>query len=492
MDGIMSVPCEFKVDNFTTDIAKVTLKVYHNGLNLNNSFFDDDCFENSKESFKNKPIVGNIIYEEDGTKHWGGHNLEESPQGVIIESNNYHVEFDEDMDRTYVIVDGVIFKDYCPDAYELLKQQDQTDVSMEVLPIDYYKDDDGILHIKQFRLLCVTIIDSNPAMEGANIKMFSTVTDKQLESFAEKFSVMIEKANKLVEGGKLMGREEVISKFSYLEGNEKYTEIIENEEMSVEDLEKALFELSASQKEFAIREVLSQYTVVKTDWEGYTYEMNKYNLQDVVGDIVIIYATEDHKTYGVPFNMVGDKATLNLDDKKRYVRGDWREYQEGDSEPIDMIKLSEDKIKEVANDYIEKLKSSFVATETEEYKELKEQFDTLTTEKESLASEIEELRQFKAEKDLEVRVKAENELFSQYDEELGEIESYQELKEHKSEFSIEELETKCLIEYGKFMKSNKKSKESFSAHNEGGYTLDGKKEQQESVNSAWNLFDTIK
>lgn len=472
---LMSLPCEYSIENseLSDDLAKVTLKVYHFGLNLNNTYFDRECFETSKESFKLKPIVGNIIYEEDGSCHWGYHDEEEVPKGVIMESNNYRIEHDEENEKDYVVVEGVIFKEYCADAYKLLTEKENTDISMEIMVEESYIDSNNVYHITKFNFLAATIIKDSPAMKGANIKFFN-ITKESSEQFALAFSAMINKTNQLVakysatEGGQSMDkRNEIIEKFATLSNVEGYSAIIENDNLSDEELEKQLFNLSVSQISNSIREALSSQKIIKTYWDGEAYETSKYLLEDIIIDegVAIVFNKENCTYCGIPYILKGDKAELNYEESKRYVIGNWRPYSEGEEEPKNTIETFTNEIVEAAKGEISKVKDSFDAKTTEEYKalennlelaqeelkdakakyvDLEAENESLKTQNQSLTEDNKELKEFKLSKDKEEKDAAIESVLSKFTN-ISQTEAYKDVFEKRYEFSLEELEKELKV-----------------------------------------------
>lgn len=513
---LMSLPCEYSIEDseLSSDLAKVTLKVYHFGLNLNNSYFDRECFETSRESFKLKPIVGNIIYEKDGSCHWGYHDDEEVPKGVIMESNNYRIEHDEDNGKDYVVVEGVIFKEYCADAYALLAGKESTDISMEIMVEESYLDSNDVYHITKFNFLAATIIKDSPAMEGANIKFFN-MTEEQSEQFALTFSAIINKANQLVaeysatEGGQLMNRDEIIKKFAAFSNVEGYSAIVENDSLSDEELETQLFTLSNNQIRDSIREALSAQTIIKTYWDGEAYETSKYYFEDMITDesLVIAYNKEDYKYYGIPYTLSGDKAELNFSEGKRYVIGDWRPYSEGETESTSIVETFTNEIVEAAKKEIDKVKESFNVKETEEYKtlendlqvaqtelkdtkasfvDLQTENENLKTEKESLAADNEKLKEFKLSKDKEEKDAAIEAVLSKFTN-ISETEEYKNIFEKRYEFSLSDLEKELKVvayDNGESIKNTKK----FKKESNNSYKLDNDLDEEDNpkFKSVWD------
>lgn len=172
------------------DITKVRLKMMHDSVNRNNSNIPNDVLDACKETFKNKPILAEIVEKDDGTKDFGHHAIEvkknedgdeefyyiESPVGVIPESCNMSMEYDADKKKTYLCVDGLIYNYYGNETIDILQRRGGTDVSVEI-SLDKFSWDakEKRLNIEQFTGLGVTLLgaDVMPGMEGARCALFS-------------------------------------------------------------------------------------------------------------------------------------------------------------------------------------------------------------------------------------------------------------------------------------------------------------------------------
>lgn len=439
----MSLPIsKYELTNLTNDIAKARVYVYHTKANPNGSFFEEECLDNSKDSFMNKPIVASYKRDDnDEVEDFKGHEYDESPVGVVPETNNYSTEtVDSD---NWAVVDCLIFKEYCKDAYELIKENDNSKkISMEIEVVSgEMNEDDGLYHIKQFNLLAITILGDEvpPAMgNNATLTLFSKVDS---DKFALKFSEIMNKAKDYLEGGDKVGREEIIAKFSTLTKDEKYTAIVENKELSNEDLEKELFSLSMYQVKEFINEEVGKVTYNRTSsWDGSIRECTKYWVEDVVTDdnIVILCDKSDNYNYvGVPYTFSGDKVTLDYEKCKRYVRGDWREFNgESESEPTNPIM-----------DFAEQVKAdieAFSVKETEEYKTIASELETIKASYSTLESEIKDLRQYKLDKETELKETEYSKVFSKY-EKLNTLEKFEEIKKNRMSYSLEDLEDKLIV-----------------------------------------------
>lgn len=498
---VMSIPIEkYEFTEINSSLAKVRINVFHEKQNPNGSYFEEESLTNNKEGFSNKPIVASYVRnEDDEIEDFQEHNEDESPIGVVPETNNYEVSIIDDLQ--WVSIDGLIFKDYCPEAYELLKQGKK--ISMEIDILDGFKGTDGFYHIKKFDLLCITCLGNyTPAMgDNATITLFSI---KDSDSFAIKFSEIINKANDLAikdrKDDMRVKRKEIIAKFSLLNENiQGYKEIVDNANLTDEELEKQLFSLSQNQLKSYIREELSSKKTIKKYWGGESYESNQYYLEDVLSDdsTIIAYDTVDYKYYGIPYTVNGDKVSLDYSNGKRYVYGDWRPYNDGDTEPLNVVQQFSTDIIGQAKAEIEKTKESFNVKETEEYTTLegelntvKADFATLQSDKASLDSEVEGLRKFKLDIEQKEQESVVNKLLDEYSI-LEKIEGYDKVVENKFNVSLDDLEKNLKVfAFDNNIIINKKQKFSTKPKEPTSIPVENNKTQYSS--GAWDILDKYK
>lgn len=486
------------------DIGKVKINVMHQGYNPNGTFFEEESLTNNKESFNNKPICCYLELNSNGEVDFEEHNEEEKPCGVVPESNNYEVV--EIEGTNWISVEGYIFKEYCPEEYELLKNGNKK-ISMEIKVLDGFQGKDNFYHVKKFQLLCITILgdDYAPAMgQNATIETFNL----KMEDMINKFNLILEKAeqtfnlknnnNNNNEGGKELKRKDIIAKFSTLEKVEGYSEIVNDNNLTDEELEKKLFSLSVSQLRNSLRESLSNEKIIKKYWDGEAYETNKYYLEDIIYDdsIAIAYSSEDYKYYGIPYTTSGDKTTLDFKKCKRYVREGWREYSDGETVIDNDIQAFANSIVEAGTKEIENVKNNFSVKDSEEYKALEQElndvkveFTDLQAENKKLSDENEELKQFKSDKEIKEKENELNQVVEEFSY-LKESEGYKELVDNKMKFSKEELEREFKILAFDFNKLNN-NKKKFSKEQKQ-YNFDNTEKQEpsnEKTNTAWDLLD---
>lgn len=185
----------------TYNLLPVHLMSCHLLENRNRSSISRKSMNEAIPSFKNRPILGYIqkIDDGDGNFHYdfAGHEMEfdedgnieykEKVVGVIPESCNPKIVYNNEHDKDYLEVDGLIYEDYTH-AAEILRDKGQCDVSIEIA-VDALSFDakTKIMNIDQFHFLGVTILGVTtdeshekiePGMEGSNI----TISDFSAEN----------------------------------------------------------------------------------------------------------------------------------------------------------------------------------------------------------------------------------------------------------------------------------------------------------------------
>ena len=268
---VVQVPGNLLFDaenNSAEGLLPVVLQACHTGKNVNETIINNDVMGRSLSSFKNRPILG-YIHEVDGEWHFYKHNLHEDedgeivydeiPVGIVPESCDAKLEYDEEKDKTYVVINGYIFEEYSK-AAEILKREKECSVSVELSIREFsYNAKEHCLVIEDFYFSGITILgkhpdgeDVMPGMAGSNIKL-ADFSAKNNSLFADKYETQIiemqEKLDKLIscfnidnskKGGISMNHfEELLAKYS------KTVEDItfEYEGMSDEELDAKFEEL---------------------------------------------------------------------------------------------------------------------------------------------------------------------------------------------------------------------------------------------------------
>ena len=132
-------------DDEMPGMLKLKLKVCHTELNRNGSHISKENMEKAMPTLKYRPILAYIHELPDGTKDFYAHNMEivENEDGdaeiVYIEkqvgcftADKPWLEYDENMDKTYVMAFAVIPEDYT-EAADIIRRKNGTKVSCELV-----------------------------------------------------------------------------------------------------------------------------------------------------------------------------------------------------------------------------------------------------------------------------------------------------------------------------------------------------------------------
>ena len=226
----------------TQGLMPVRLQACHTELNRNNSYISEETMLEALPSLKNRPILGNIIELDNGEFDFHSHDMVidsendeveyiEKPIGIVPESCNAHLEYDEDKDKTYVIVDGLIFEDYGNKASKIIQDKKTVKVSVELCIEEMsFNAKDKYLSIDKFYFNGVTCLgrskdgtEIGEGMLGSNlttIDNFSQIensvitkdTEKEMLTIISEFKNTLDNFNKKfnlenVEGGEQMKKE---------------------------------------------------------------------------------------------------------------------------------------------------------------------------------------------------------------------------------------------------------------------------------------------
>lgn len=177
-----------KSDKDTEGLRPVILQACHIGKNNNKSSISKKSMKAALPSFSNRPILAYVI-EVDGKPEFNTHAYhlddennvvyDEIPIGIIPESCEAKIAYDEDKEKSYCVVNGYIFEEYAPVAIEILEREEECAVSVELAVRELsYDSKEKILNIDDFFFSGVTVLgktedgeEVKPGMAGSNIQL---------------------------------------------------------------------------------------------------------------------------------------------------------------------------------------------------------------------------------------------------------------------------------------------------------------------------------
>ena len=188
--------------------AKV--RVCHTLLNRNGSYISEDSMKAAMPSLKYSPLLANIHQLDDGTWDFHSHDYhiekdEDGNENVIYDEKQVgtftadepYLEYDKDMDKTYVVARVAIPESYTRCA-DIIREKNGTKVSCELIIYECsYNAKEKYLQLDDFEFAGCTCLgaekDGTPIGEGM---LGSKIT---LEDFSEENNSLIKFNEKMVE-----------------------------------------------------------------------------------------------------------------------------------------------------------------------------------------------------------------------------------------------------------------------------------------------------
>lgn len=193
-----------KDDRFTYGV----IRVMHDGLNANNTYFSKESAESLVRSMRGVPVAGIYdYYKEDFVDHGSLYGAEDGPIPfgfVPNEAKYWWTEvFDSDGVKNYLEIEVQMWTKKYPEIAQFVSQNKNH--SMELVPDDVYgymgiKEGRECIIIEEAKGLALTILgdDVAPAFESSRLQM----SYSKGETFENKFNQMVEVYNKYKGGHK--------------------------------------------------------------------------------------------------------------------------------------------------------------------------------------------------------------------------------------------------------------------------------------------------
>lgn len=507
----------FEADDKNSDgLMAVKLKSCHTGKNRNRSGITDDNMNKYKHTFKGRPILGAIYKTDTGEYEFRAHDMNviddgedieyiEQPIGVISQTEEPYLEFDEEEDKNYLMVSGTIFSDYSK-AAEILERRRTCKCSVEIAVEELsYNCDEDYLSIDKFRFSGVTILgyeqdgvtEIQEGMKGSKItiddfsvkknSMFSADCQNKLIETLEKLNLTLESFNNTNQNSE-KGGEKVMNKFEELlakYGKTADEVTFEYENLSDEELEVAFKEAFEEVEEET--EAIVENTVVEEESEEIVAEEPVEDVSEETEEVV----EQPEEKFVLKYELSHDDIRSALysllsatsengyyytwiievyDDK--FIYQDYMEdkfYRQDYSKDGENVTLGENKV-EVFNEWLSKSEKDALDALKADYavlKEFKTNYDdaTIKAQKTDILDKV------------EYECLADNEEFAQ-------------LRNDMDKYSVEDISTKADLIFAAHMKSTM----TFSGNDEGKpapkvHTFAQGNEKDKKKKAYGNLFD---
>lgn len=273
-------------DKSKDGLLPVHLQSCHTDLNVNGSNIESSVMEAALPSFSNRPILGyihKVTTDENPEGQWEfySHNMHEDengdvvydeyPIGIIPESCNAQLVYDEEKKKTYCEVDGYIFEEYSK-AAEILQREEECSVSVELSIRELsYDAKQKFLNIEDFWFSGVTILgktpqgnEVKPGMTGSNIKLadFSSKNNSLFEDYETKMVELQARIENLETACFNREQNSSVRTLSKEGGNKenmtKFEELLAKYNKTVEDVTFDYSELSDEELEAKFAEVFGE------------------------------------------------------------------------------------------------------------------------------------------------------------------------------------------------------------------------------------------
>lgn len=457
-------------------MLKLKLKNCHIDTNRNGSHISKDNMEKAMPTLKYRPILAYIHELPDGTKDFYAHNIqiEEDEDGdtqvVYLEkqvgcftAENPWLEYDEKMDKTYVMAYAVIPEEYT-EAADIIRRKNGTKVSTELVINELsYNAKEKYLDLTDFYFGATTLLgkddegrEISEGMLGARADITDFCHKEPVFDYQEKLVEMLDKLNNTLsnfnknnteEGvrGEMNHFDELLEKYGFAKEDLNF----DYENMSDEELDTAFeefknkfndegepdgedgsesgedkgtvstsenfvknFKIEVSHEDirYALYNLIAEYDEMDGDW---------YGIYSVYDDYFVMQGWCNGKFYKQSYSIDGENISL-----------------EGErTELFQMLLTESEKIA------VDKLRSDYAELETKynELKTFKDNYDAA-----------------------EAKAKKDEVFANEAYEEIRESDEFKALVSDADKYSVEELQDKCDLLYAAHEKAKFRA---FSAEN---------------------------
>lgn len=488
----VQVPASFEVDNYEDDtLLFCTAKLFHIGRNRNNSSVTEEAAQKAMKGIAYKPLLANFC-EIDGVRDFTSHDMIINDDGIeyiehqigCFTADEPYMEYDEELDKTYVYAKVAIPKDYT-DAVDIIERKNGTKISVELLVNELrYNAAEKVLELTDVIVQGATCLGKNPetgknveeGMLGArlDIKDFSRKNNSIIDFSDEEHSKLIDTLERLnttlskfnniddaTASTKDYGKEENNNVENEKLVNEEVTEVEETEETTVtetESTEETTVETEAKKKRCEEETVEGNPEVVEVEEaeinsEGETTTEETGETTDGTGETETFEVVEEVKNFSKTFE-------LSHDDIRGALYELLKPYEEADNEWYWIMEVFNDHFvyqgltgKYYGQDYsTEGDTVSFEGERYELYLEYlkaseKAELDNMRSNYSSIESELNKY------KEAELNAQREAVFNDEAYADFVETDSFKKIKENINTYSIDELRTACDLAFAKEVKN---------------------------------------
>lgn len=438
MKSNLSLPVEFSINQEyvgkDSRFISVTIDVLNTGLNYNNSIFEKDIVDANIETIKNTPILG-FIQEVDDMPDFKGHEYKVTKTidgekrtyvgtayGLIPESCNPRwIEKQCNDGNTYTTlqVDGLLWTKF-EKSSEIMLRDIEKGHSMELSPdsVDGYEDENGVFHFTSFSFdgCCILGDTAQPAMEGSKIEVNFSVSD-----FVKQIQTEL--------------------KNNYL----KFTKLVDENNQGGSETMSTEFSQTVLQQFEDVSSIVKSYESLTDRWGDSVPRFSLVDIQD--NEVICVDRANDYQYCGFTFTVSGDKPQIDFAScNRKKIR--YEKYEDSDSMPNGAFDFGEhiSNIEESAFEKIESFQKK-IDDLTSEKQTIETEFSTLNAEYDDIKAKYEAyVEKEKADIALAESEKK-NEIFTRFESVIGDIPEFNELKENKDNYSVEDITNKCSVIY---------------------------------------------
>ena len=424
---VVSVPGNFEVEeDDMPGMLKTKLKVCHIDTNRNGSHISKENMEKAMPTLKYRPILAYIHQLEDGTYDFYAHNMEIVEDENGEEQINYiekqvgcftaddpYLEYDKEMDKTYVMAYAVIPEEYTQ-AADIIRRKQGTKVSCELVINELsYNAAEKYLDLTDFYFGGTTLLgcDENgneigEGMLGSRLDIADFCHKEPVYDYKDKLVEVLDKLNITLSAFSHNTKEEGGN-----EGMDNLENVVVEEETVVTETTTEEFVATEVEEETVVEEFVEEVPTSE-DGEGevvefvarkycsigddgnmsVTFEISHEDIRYALYNLLGIYDEEDNDWYFVS-NVYDDYFIFeNWDGNRIYKQG----YSlDGDNvafsgERVQMFKMLLTESEKIT---IDQLRENYAALETQynELKTFKDQYDAakLKTQKDEILNKEE-------------------------------------------------------------------------------------------------------